>query len=236
MQITLDDAAKIKAATVANIVKKIKSGKTPTAHETRILEESTTGAADFNLRNASCGVDDLAESFGVTKVRIQQLAKQQTIIKTAHGTYQFWESVKGYIAFLQARAAGRSGGSDEIDPDSYERHRARLYAARADAQEVIAARLKGTVHDADAVASVMNEMIANARSRLLAIPTAVAPKVADISDPNQCLDILTEGIHEALAELASAYPSEAVVAKQLDQPMTDAVIEEPEAGNETDAP
>jgi hypothetical protein len=79
-------------------------------------------------------------------------------------------------------------------------------------------------------------MIANARSRLLAIPTAVAPKVADISDPNQCLDILTEGIHEALAELASAYPSEAVVAKQLDQPMTDAVIEEPEAGNETDAP
>jgi hypothetical protein len=95
MQITLDDAAKIKAATVANIVKKIKSGKTPTAHETRILEESTTGAADFNLRNASCGVDDLAELFGVTKVRIQQLAKQQTIIKTAHGTYQFWESVKG---------------------------------------------------------------------------------------------------------------------------------------------
>jgi phage terminase Nu1 subunit (DNA packaging protein) len=171
-----------------------------------------------SLRKATGSVGDLAELFGLTEMRIQQLAKSGTVVKSAHGQYLLWKSIQGYIAFLQERAAGRSAGTDDIDPESYEHHRARLYAARADAQEVLAARLKGTVHDASAVAAVMNEMIANARSRLLAIPSISASKVADISDPNECLEILTDAIHEALAELAS-YNAEAVVAKQLNQPL-----------------
>lgn len=171
-------------------------------------------------------VGTLAKLFNLTEVRVQQLAKMNVVVKGERGRYDLWGSVRGYIRYLQDRAAGK--GMSDGEGGDYEKHRARLYAARADAQEVLAARLKGTVHDAAAISSVMNEMIANARSRLLAIPTTAAPRLADISDPNECVQLLTDAVHEALAELATTYPAEAVVAKQLNQ-QPDAVLDEPEA-------
>jgi phage terminase Nu1 subunit (DNA packaging protein) len=146
---------------------------------------------------------------------IQVLAKQGVIAKADRGRYLLWDSVRGYVRYAQERMKGYAGDGGGGD---YDAHRTRLYAARADAQEILAARLKGTVHDATATATVMNEMIANARSRLLAIPTLAAPKVADVGDPNEVLEILTDAIHEALAELAG-YNAEAVVARQLNQPL-----------------
>lgn len=228
MKISLDDAAKIRAATISNIVKKIKSGGTPNAHETRLLEEATASQADGpDLRSLTCGVGDLAELFGLTEMRIQQLVKEGKVVKAERGKYLLWESVKGYVGFQQERAAGRFGGDGDVAPDSYEKHRARLYAARADAQEVLAARLKGQVHDSDAIASVINDMIARARSRFLAIPDRTAPILADIADPNECKARLTDAVHEALSELAD-YPAAEVVARQLKQEPPQAVADDME--------
>lgn len=170
-------------------------------------------------------VGTLAKLFNLTEVRIQQLAKMGVIQKGERGRYDLWGSVRGYVRYLQDRAAGKSGGDG--DEGSYEKHRTRLYAARADAQEILAARLKGTVHDAEVVAATMNEMIANARSKILAIPASTAPKVADLSDPNDCKAVLTDAVHECLAELAD-YPAAEIVARQLNQAPPEAVTEDPE--------
>lgn len=159
-------------------------------------------------------VGTLAKLFNLTDVRVQQLAKMGVVKKSARGTYDLWGSIKGYIGYLQERSGGQSGKGDE---SGYDKQRTRLYAARADAAEIFAARLKGTVHDGEVVAAVVNEMIANTRARLLSLPSVCAPKVADLADPNQCLDLLTDAVHEALEELAH-YDADAVVAKQLKQP------------------
>lgn len=172
-------------------------------------------------------VGTLAKLFNLTEVRVQQLAKMGVVIKGERGRYDLWASVRGYVRYLQDRAAGKSGGDG--DGGNYEKHRTRLYAARADAQEVLANRLKGTVHDAEVIASVMNEMIANARSKFLAVPTTAAPKVADLSDPNECKAVLTDAVHECLTELAD-YPAAEIVARQLNQAPPEAVTEDPEPG------
>jgi phage terminase Nu1 subunit (DNA packaging protein) len=158
----------------------------------------------------------LANIFNITQVRVQQLAKMGVVVKSSRGTYELWKSVKGYIKYLQDRAAGK--GMGEGDGGDYEKHRTRLYAARADAQEVISAKLKRTAHDAEAVAEVMNDMVANARSRILAIPTLVAPRVADESDPAVCLEIIRDAAHEALTELTDYNPDKVVARfyKQLE--------------------
>lgn len=226
MQISLDDAAKIRAATISNIVKKIKSGGTPNSHETKLLEEATASQDNGpDLRALTCGVSDLGELFGLTDMRIQQLVKEGKVVKAERGKYLLWESVQGYVRYQQERAAGRYGGEGEVSAGSYEEHRARLYKARADAQEVLAARLKGTVHDAEAISAVMNDMVANARSKFLAVPDKIAPIMADLSDPNECKARLTDAVHECLAELAD-YPAAEVVARQLKQAPPETEAEE----------
>ena len=174
-------------------------------------------------------VAQLATIFSITHVRVQQLAKMGVVVKSARGTYELWRSVKGYIKYLQERAAGKGMGDGESG--DYEKHRTRLYAARADAQEVLAARLKGTAHDAVAVAEVMNDMVANARSRILALPTLVAPRVADEGDPAVCLEIIRDAVYEALTELTDYNPDKVVARfyKQLESESSEAIEgDEPE--------
>ncbi|MDE1170912.1 MAG: hypothetical protein PW734_06865 [Verrucomicrobium sp.] len=165
---------------------------------------------------ATVPVTSLAKLFELTEIRVQQLAKEGIVRKAKRGEYELYESIKGYIRYLRRLAAGKSGEGE--GGNGYDTQRTRLYKARADTQEIIAARMSGTVHDAEVVAAVMNDMVARSRAKLLSIPTVCAPKVADISDPNQILDILKDAVHEALEEL-SDYPAEEVVARQLQQPL-----------------
>jgi phage terminase Nu1 subunit (DNA packaging protein) len=158
-------------------------------------------------------VGTLAKLFNLTDMRVQQLAKLGVVIKGERGRYDLWGSVRGYVRYLQDRAAGRSGG-DAAEGGSYEAHRARLYAARADKAEEEAKLIKGKSHDAETVAEVMNQFMANIRARLLALPTQTAPLVANSDDPNKCKAILTDAMHEALSELAN-YPAAEIHARQL---------------------
>lgn len=162
-------------------------------------------------------VATLARLFNLTDVRVQQLAKMGVVIRGERGRYDLWGSVRGYVSYLQDRAAGRSGG-DPAEGGTYEAHRARLYAARADKAEEEAKLLKGKSHDAETVADVMNAMLANIRSRLLALPTQAAPLVANSDDPNECKALLTDAIYEALSELV-AYPAQEIHARQLRREM-----------------
>lgn len=145
---------------------------------------------------------------------IQLLATQGVIAKAERGKYLLWDSVRGYVRYCQERMKGYAG--DGTSGGDYDTQRTRLYKARAEAQEIQTARLKGSVHDGEIVAAVMNEMLANARSRLLSIPTKAAPIVADLTDPNECKSAIEDAVHEALTELA-AYPAAEVVARQLKQ-------------------
>jgi Mn-dependent DtxR family transcriptional regulator len=153
---------------------------------------------------------ELAELFGgITTTHVQKLERDGIVKKVERGIYDLKESVRSYIRYLK-----REG--KHIAPDTYEAHRARLYKGRADITEVQAAALKGQFHDAQCIAEVMSEKIASARARLLALPTVAGPQVADLSEANECVDVLTELVHDALSDLTK-YDARAVVARYVKQ-------------------
>lgn len=207
-QITPEQAERIKAATISNIVKKIKKGGTPTATEAKMLEEATASPAGVvDLRTALCGPQDLADLFGYTRQRIDQLIDEGLVVKRSRGRYAVWESIKGLLLHLQTKKKNQWDGDGGADAGDYEAHRARLTAAKADVAEIAAAIAKGQAHDAGAVEAVWTDMLMNCRSKLMAIPSQLAPKLRKESDLAKVKDLLETAITKALTELASYDPA-----------------------------
>lgn len=73
-----------------------------------------------------------AKLFDVTERRIQQLAKEGTIPKSARGKYPLIGTIKGYVKYLQERSLAQV--TDYSDSD-IRTQKLRLTKAQADAQE-----------------------------------------------------------------------------------------------------
>ena len=189
-----------------------------------------TSAAD----SPAVPVETLANLFDLTAVRIQQLAGDGVVVRKKRGRYDLWQSVRGYIKYLQTRKTNQHDG-DTSTPEgqSYEAHRARLTKAKADIAEIEAELKKGTTHAAEAVAAVWADMIGNARAKLLALPTKLAGALDGLSITEREA-LLKDGVSEALRELAD-YSPQAITGEweKRRQPMED--DEEEESAEEADA-
>jgi len=175
-------------------------------------------------------VGTLSKLFNLTAVRVQQLAADGVIVKHARGRYDLWASIRNYIKFLQERKVNQwSGGEGE--PDGYTQHRARLTKAKADKAEVEAALIKGTAHDAQAVAKVWEDMIGNARAKLLALPTKLAAQLEGMTIAER-QDAIQSAVSQALTELSN-YSPEVVTGEYIrthqDDDEDDELEAEPEA-------
>jgi phage terminase Nu1 subunit (DNA packaging protein) len=152
--------------------------------------------------NPTVPVGTLAKLFNLTDIRVQQLAKMGVCVKAERGRYDLWASVKGYIKYLQERAVGRGPEGGGGEGDDYQKHRARLYKARADKEEIQASLLAGKAHDAAIIEKVWGDMLANAKTRIMAIPTKAAGRVQSVLPLPQVEALLREPCMEALNELA----------------------------------
>lgn len=204
-------AEQIRQAEFKNILAKLKAGKTLTARESTLAAEMADAnspkeegykrpAADSPTTN----VEALADLFNMTTVRVQQLAAEGVVVKHARGRYDLWASVRNYIKYLQERKVNQWSGSTN-EEDGYTQHRARLTKAKADKAEVEAALIKGTAHDAQAVAKVWEDMIGNARAKLLALPTKLAAQLEGMTIA-QRQDAIQSTVAQALTELAEYSP------------------------------
>lgn len=99
----------------------------------------------------------LADVLHLTERRIQQLANEGIIPKAKKGDYDVIGSVKGYIHYLQARAAGRTEGSYN-DPSDIKRERKRLIKAQADKVEHENHVRRGELVDLGLVTAALHEM------------------------------------------------------------------------------
>jgi phage terminase Nu1 subunit (DNA packaging protein) len=154
-------------------------------------------------------VGTLAKLFNLTDVRVQQLTKLGVVVKSGHGRYDLWQSVKGYIKYLQDRAGVKSAtsGGEQDETGELGHHRSRLYKAKADQAELEFAMAVGRVHEAKAIELVWSDMILNSRSRLIAMPPKYTPMLLNKSDPNEVKDILEKAVNESLNELTNYDPT-----------------------------
>jgi phage terminase Nu1 subunit (DNA packaging protein) len=208
-QLTPDQADRIRAATISNIVKKIKKGGTPTVAEQKLLEEATAAPKTLgDIKVATCSSELLAEWFGYDKRRIEQFADEGVVVRVSRGNYSVWDSVRGIVHHRETKRKNQWDG----DPDSpegldYEAHRARLTKAKADIAEIEADLRKAQVHDAGAVMAVWADMISNAKAKLLAMPTTLAGRLHGEESLEEIRNLIEEAVNQALNELAEYDPT-----------------------------
>lgn len=142
----------------------------------------------------------LSEILGLTPRRVQQLAEDGVLVKAARGKYKAVESIQNYIQTLQ----DQSGRDGEID---YFKERAYHEKAKREKAELELAVMRGEIHRSEDVKGVMNDMVAAFRSRILSIPSKLAPQLVGRTDLPLIQDLLSREAHEALSELANYDPA-----------------------------
>lgn len=214
---------------IAAIAAKHARGKTLTAKDKASLEAwKASGTSGTKPPAKVVSGTELALLLGITDVRVQQLAKQGTIIKVSRGKYELWSSVKTYIKYLRDRAYGKKEEDVGADSESLQRERVRLTRAKADAAEIEAGLMSGKVHDSAVIKAIWADMIGNAKARITALPVKCAGDVRDLVaqhappevvariDLVAVRETLTDSCREALLELAD-YDASKLVANFVER-------------------
>ena len=142
----------------------------------------------------------IARLLMIDERRVQQLAQEGVIPKAARGRYDLVQSVQGYIRYMQERARV----SPQEGSGSYTEERTRHEAAKAALAELDLALRRGEVLPvADSEAAVI-ALASAVRTRILAIPSKVAPLAYAAESAHEAEAIVREHITEALQELADA--------------------------------
>jgi phage terminase Nu1 subunit (DNA packaging protein) len=148
----------------------------------------------------------IAELFGVTERRVEQLAQKKIIPKVGKGLFDLGPTVQAYIRYLHGLANGA------ISADTTELNQ-RLLQAQADEREAKArmaeldlAVMQGKLHEADHVKKIMTDMIAASRSRMLALPSKAAIATSSMADPAEISSFLRELVYQALEALSEYDP------------------------------
>lgn len=153
-----------------------------------------------NKENADVIVttDKLAELFGFSRQRINQLAKEGVLEKKAPGRFFLMLNIKKYIEFL------RNGTVSEEEGEAtalYWEEKALHERAKREKAEIELELFKGNLLKATDVEQTMADMILTAKSRLLSIPSKVSPKILGQKNITAVAEIIRGEIYEALNEL-----------------------------------
>ena len=136
---------------------------------------------------------ELCGHMKLTPGRVSQLKDQNVVRAVGRDQYDLIESMSAYIGFLQER--GRDGGSLSDEQK-------RLTAARADLAEIEKRRVEAELIPADEVEQAWVKMLAVIKTRLLAVPAKMAPRVMVMQRAAEIKDALDREIRDALQEVA----------------------------------
>jgi phage terminase Nu1 subunit (DNA packaging protein) len=114
------------------------------------------------------------------------------------GRYDLIGSVQGYVVYLRERTMGR-----ELSQTDAHAEKTRLLKAQADRTELEVDELKGLMIPAEDVAGEWQEMVSNARARMLAMPSKAAHLLIAAESFTEAEQILENEIHGVLNELAN---------------------------------
>ena len=150
----------------------------------------------------------LAEIAGMGERQVRNLADEGIFVRNSHGRYLLMKSLKNYILNLKIAKAGEKVTSDfgkgELDLDN---EKAKHEHLKSMITEIRLQLIKGQVHKSEDVGAVITNMFTKFRSKMMAVPYKLAPKLEGKSR-NETADILKEEINFALAELADYKPSD----------------------------
>ena len=142
----------------------------------------------------------LERAFNIGERRVRQLAQENILVKSGRGRYLFIDSVSNYITHLKANNDIKNNVEEsEID---YDEEKAKHEKAKRIKAELELRKIENSLHEAADVEAVMTDMIYNFRAKILAIPSMLAPALANEHDLNVVNRLLKDTLQQALVELA----------------------------------
>lgn len=148
---------------------------------------------------------DLADFLGVGDRWIQNLAKDGFLVKAKErGMYRTRESIQGYLRFLRQTKPLPTDPSEAGKQLNLLAEQYRLTKAKADREELRAAELKGELITRAQVEDAWQEMLGMFRTRILEVPTAIAPDLYNTETIGQITQILRETLYDVLKSLTAA--------------------------------
>lgn len=146
-------------------------------------------------------VTELAKLLGITDRHLRNLANEGIIKKTEKGKYLFFESVRGYIEYIETK--------NEADVDlKDEKIREEIKKIKKDTElkALKISELKNQLHSAAVIEEVMTNMLVNIKGKLLSLPNKLAPAVIACDNLGEIQDIILTGISDTLTELSEYSP------------------------------
>jgi phage terminase Nu1 subunit (DNA packaging protein) len=140
---------------------------------------------------------EVAKHLGISQKLVGDMVAMGHIEKQDRGQYDLDECRRQYIKRLQDMAAGRAAAGD-LD---LAEERARLAKEQADAKEMENAVARGELVSIEDVAVSIEKQFTKVRTKLLGIPTKVAPEAHACATVKEVQAIVEQAIIEALNDL-----------------------------------
>ena len=141
-------------------------------------------------------VKAVARFLDVSERRVRQLRDEKVIAEVRPGLYDLIDTNHRYINYLRKR---NPESETTID---YNTERAKLVRAKRKNEEYELQLKENKLHAAEDIEAVMTDMLVNFKSRLMAIPSKLAPVLSKKTDKTEIFALLKDHIDEALAELS----------------------------------
>lgn len=143
----------------------------------------------------------IAQLFGVTTRRVQQLVQEGVISATKQGNankYDLLPTIQRYIKHLSGKAEKKDSGTEgrrlEAEAD--------LKRSKADMAALQLKELEGKMHRSEDVEAVMTDLVYTIRSMLMALPGRLAVDVVSAKTAAEASEVIRAEVYKVLEELA----------------------------------
>lgn len=139
----------------------------------------------------------LAGILGLSARRVHQLVQDDIIRAVSRGRYELGDSVRRYISYLEKT---RRNGDADLEKERQEAE-VRLKTAKSIIAKHEADELDGTMHRAEDVQAMTEQLLATIRAALMAMPGRLAADVADCKTPAEASKAIRKETSAVLREL-----------------------------------
>lgn len=158
------------------------------------------------IADGTVGTKELAELFGVSTRRVDQLRAEGIVEGTGRPTkYQLVPTIKRYIKYLSDKAAGREKKQTTAQQEEEKlKAEVRIKKAKAKTAELELDELQGKMHRAEDVEAVVTGHVYEVRSMLMAMPGKLAIDVAALKTPAEVSERIRQEVYYILEHLSTA--------------------------------
>ena len=169
-----------------------------------MAKTDTESAKVTNIDSITVSAAVLGDMFGVSDRRIRQMAEEGIVARAAKGRYKLVDSIKNYLLTMKLAAEGidvdLTDGEINLEEEKGLHERVKRHISELKLQI-----MKGGLHKAQDVEIVMTDMLVAFKTRMMNIPSKVAP-ILESRDAACIKDRLTSEVIEALNELKDYDP------------------------------